>query len=78
MNKDLYLDVLEHQALLFMTGNNITISMQDNAPCHITKCSDLEREIKELWDEVDCIMLEKPSQSMLRRIAAVIDSRGDL
>ena len=32
MNKDLYLDVLEHKALLFMTGNNITISIQDNAP----------------------------------------------
>ena len=122
MNKDLYLDVLKHQVLPFMTENNIAIFMQDNAPCHtskltkgwldqqnfltmkwppyspdlnpiehiwawikallhkkkghITNYSDLEREIRELWDEVDCAMLEKLFQSMPRRIAAVIDAKG--
>ena len=37
MNKDIYLDVLKHQILLFMTENNIAIFMQDNAPCHTSK-----------------------------------------
>jgi len=36
----------------------------------------LEREIRKLWDEVDCAMLEKLFQSMPRRIAAVIDAKG--
>ena len=106
MNKDLYLDVLRHQVLPFMTENNIPIFEQDNAPCHtskltkgwldkqkiltmkwppyspdlnpiehiwawiksclhkkgyITNYSDLEREIRELWDEVDCAILNKLS-----------------
>ena len=44
----------------------IAIFVQNNAPCHIIKYSDLEREIRKLWDEVDCAMLEKLSQSMLK------------
>ena len=43
---------------------------------HITNYSDLEREIRDLWDEVDCAMLEKLFQSMSRKIVSVIDARG--
>ena len=43
---------------------------------HVMKYSDLEREIRKLWDEVDCAMLEKLSQSMLRRMAALMDAKG--
>ena len=121
INKDLYLDVLKHQVLPFMTENNIAIFMQENAPCHtskltkgwldqqkiltmkwplyspdlnpiehiwawikahlhkkkcyITNYSDLEREIRELWSEVDGAMLERLFQSMPRIMAAVIDAR---
>ena len=42
---------------------------------YITNYPDLEREIRELWDEVDCAILNKLSWSMLRRMAAVIDAR---
>ena len=43
---------------------------------HITNYSDLEREIRDLWDEVDCAMLEKLFQSMSRKIVSVIDAKG--
>ena len=122
INKDLYLDVLKHQVLPFMTENNIAIFMQENAPCHtskltkgwldqqkiltmkwppyspdpnsiehiwawikahlhkkkcyITNYSDLEREIRELWDEVDCAMFEKRFQHIPRRMDTVIDTKG--
>jgi len=43
---------------------------------HITNYSDLDKEIRELWDEVDCGMLEKLFQSMPRRKVSVIDAKG--
>lgn len=43
---------------------------------NITNYSNLQREVKKLWDEVDSAMLERPSQSMPSRMAAVIDANG--
>lgn len=43
----------------------------------ITKYLDLEIEIRELWSEVDCAMLERLFQSMPRRMAAVISTKGE-
>ena len=42
---------------------------------HITKYLELEKEIRKLWSEVDCVILEKLFQSMPRRMAAVIDAK---